>query len=72
MPTYATSAVEKLEMDRLVASGYRIRAVQEGLDGAGVYFEHPDSVEQPHMHMQLLTADARKYLAVLLLREQRD
>ncbi|MDP4099286.1 hypothetical protein OIN60_21455 [Paenibacillus sp. P96] len=70
MSAYELYAAEKLELDGLVESGYQIRSVQEGLDGADVRLVHP-GLPEGEASLRLLTADARKYLTVLLLRERR-
>ncbi|MBB3110764.1 hypothetical protein FHS18_002831 [Paenibacillus phyllosphaerae] len=56
---------EKESIDELLASGYRITAIREDLDGAAVLFKRAGTPAEVS-ELQLLTADARKYVVTLL------
>lgn len=58
---------EKKQIDELLQSGYRIRAVKETLEGDFVELER--HLEKKELH--LLTADARKYLGTIIVEEKR-
>lgn len=77
MSTYEEYAAEKEQLDFLLEEGRRIVAFKEDLDGAVVVFSKPladnmqNEANEPVV-IRLGTADARKHVAVLLIRQQQD
>ncbi|WP_127529333.1 hypothetical protein [Paenibacillus kobensis] len=68
MSAYAAFLEEKRAIDQTLIDGYRIVGISEDLDGSAVTFtrgDTADTVEQARL--QLLTADARKYVVTLLI-----
>lgn len=68
MSAYMEYIEEKRAIDELLAEGYRIVSITEDLDGSAVIFTRGNAayaVEQAQL--QLLTADARKYVVTLLI-----
>jgi len=57
---------EKAAVDQLVADGFAIVEVSEGLDGDGVRFARPAGGEA---ELLLTTAEGRKYLGTVLIRQ---
>ncbi|SDT49717.1 hypothetical protein SAMN05444162_4594 [Paenibacillaceae bacterium GAS479] len=74
MSSYEEYAEEKQLLDGLVEEGRRIVEIKEDLDGAVVLFSAlPESSERKEagsISLRLSTADARKHVAVLLIRQQ--
>jgi len=69
MSAYAEFAKEQQEIDELLFKGYSVSGIRENLDGAVVKFVRgepaPGAVE-----LNLLTADARKYVTTLVFAVQ--
>lgn len=57
---------ERQEIDGLLQQGYSILSIIEDLDGARVKFVHGNPNKVP-VWLQLLTADARKYVTTVVL-----
>jgi hypothetical protein len=74
MSAYAEFVSEKQAIERLLAEGYFIAGVTEGLDGMAVRFNKPPSGEEPGASevVRIRNADARKYVATLLFAGQRE
>ncbi|RUS49058.1 hypothetical protein [Cohnella sp. AR92] len=68
MSAYDDYAAEKQALEELVADGYLIARVTELLDGAEVIFVKQGAEKKK---VNLLTADARKYLSYLLIAQQK-
>jgi hypothetical protein len=70
MSAYAEFAKEQQEVDELLFKGYSVVGISENLDGATVKFVRgepaPGTVE-----LNLLTADARKYVTTLVFAVQK-
>ncbi|MET4560068.1 hypothetical protein ABIA69_001211 [Lysinibacillus parviboronicapiens] len=62
MSDYLQSMDEINKVDYFLDSGYKIQYVYENLSGMFVEFGRQDEV----VHLQILTADARKYFAAKL------
>ncbi|WP_107925145.1 hypothetical protein [Lysinibacillus parviboronicapiens] len=62
MSDYLQSMDEINKVDHFLDSGYKIQYVYENLSGMFVEFGRQDEV----VHLQILTADARKYFAAKL------
>jgi len=65
MAAFEEFVKEQQAIDELLFKGYTIAGIQEDLDGANVKFV----LEEPAkgvLNLQLLTADARKYVTTLL------
>ncbi|MEH7304240.1 hypothetical protein [Neobacillus drentensis] len=58
---------ERDKIDFLIQKGYRISGVKEHLNGATVEFEHPKG--NVTEILKIGTANARKYFASLLLKQ---
>ncbi|GMK38817.1 hypothetical protein PCCS19_18710 [Paenibacillus sp. CCS19] len=68
MSAYAAFLEEKRAIDLLLNDGYRIVGISEDLDGSAVTFTRGDTVDAVEQsRLQLLTADARKYVVTLLI-----
>ncbi|MFS0781765.1 hypothetical protein [Bacillus sp. 1P06AnD] len=65
MSDYQQYVGEKLEIDSLMKKGYRIRSVNETLDGAFLTFYH--DVEKQNELIRVMTANGRKYFSTFLL-----
>lgn len=72
MSAYDEYAEEKRMIDELLAKGYAIAGVREGLDGAEVLFVKRGSAEAARAQVHLLTAEARKYMSYLVLVQQAE
>ncbi|WP_410512736.1 hypothetical protein PaeBR_22740 [Paenibacillus sp. BR2-3] len=70
MSAYAEFAKEQQEINDLLFKGYAVASIVENLDGAAVKFVRgepaPGSVK-----LNLLTADARKYVTTLVFAGQK-
>ena len=62
MSAYAEAALEISTIDALLEQGYDILCVHENLSGMFIEMKK----EGDRTHVQLLTADARKYLSIKL------
>ncbi|MNN60342.1 hypothetical protein D3C81_1755150 [compost metagenome] len=62
---------EKETIAELVASGYTIERIIEELDGDIVRFSRDVGEEESIQEVRLSTADARKYLGVVLIEQIR-
>ncbi|WP_322907821.1 hypothetical protein [Paenibacillus campi] len=69
MSAFAEFEREKQQIDAILTQGYRIAAIEENLDGALVHFVQARP-EQERTQLQILTADARKYVTTLLFASQ--
>lgn len=67
MSDYNTFLAERDKIDFYIQKGYVIREVEENLSGAFVTFECQSSGDKEVLHV--LTADARKYFSILLLKQ---
>ncbi|KGE20283.1 hypothetical protein [Paenibacillus wynnii] len=65
MAAYEEFAKEQQAIDQLLFKGYTIAGIQEDLDGATVKFVMGEPTKGV-VYLQLLTADARKYVTTLL------
>ncbi|MBM7568187.1 hypothetical protein [Paenibacillus sacheonensis] len=80
MSAYAEFVSEKQAVERLLAEGYAIAGVTEGLDGMAVRFKMPPSADEPRegrvpdveQIVRIRNADARKYVGTLLFMAQRE
>lgn len=64
MSAYKEYLEEKQHIDALIAEGYHITAISSSLSGDTVRFLHPVLTAK---ELLVCTADARKYITVLLL-----
>ncbi len=62
---------EKAKIDALTAEGFVIADISEGLDGDLVRFARGTGQQKETTELLLLTADARKYLGVVLILQLR-
>ena len=62
METYEDVLQEIATIDAILAQGYQFKVVYENLSGTFAEFEKPSNTAM----LQILTAEARKYLAVKL------
>ncbi|MFB9326758.1 hypothetical protein ACFFSY_12605 [Paenibacillus aurantiacus] len=70
MSHYAEVLKEQRAIDALLADGFRITRISEDMDGSAVVFaKTAPSAERAEL--QLLTADARKYVVTLLFTRMR-
>lgn len=69
MSAFAEFEQEKQQIDAILAQGYTIAAIQENLDGALLHFIQSSSHAE-RTQLQILTADARKYVTTLLFARQ--
>lgn len=70
MSHYAEVLKEQRAIDALLADGFRITRISEDMDGSAVVFaKTAPSTERAKL--QLLTADARKYVVTLLFTRMR-
>jgi hypothetical protein len=67
MSTYKEFLIEKNEIDSLIKKGYKIKNIQETLDGAFVDFENQEEVEKV-ITLHIMNADTRKYFVSLLMK----
>ena len=67
MSDYKGFIKEKNRVDTLIQDGYRIIAVKETLEGDFVEFERHLEREE----LQLLTAEARKYIGTIIVEVKR-
>ncbi|MFD0697970.1 hypothetical protein ACFQZT_28245 [Paenibacillus sp. GCM10027628] len=67
MSEYEQFMREKQKLDDFVSQNFKIVRVEEDLNGAVLDLEHPGG-ETASLHLE--TANARKYYAVLLIRQQ--
>lgn len=65
MAAFEEYAKEQQAIDELLFKGYAISGIHEDLDGATVKFEMKEPAKGV-VNLQLLTADARKYVTTLL------
>ncbi len=65
MSAFAQYEQEKQRIDAILIQGYQIAAIQENLDGALLHFTKPSPMKD-RTELQILTADARKYVTTLL------
>ncbi|WP_411345062.1 hypothetical protein ACE3MZ_02945 [Paenibacillus sp. WLX1005] len=65
MSTFAEFEKEKMQIDEVMAQGYMVLAIRETLDGAMILFARNGNSKES-TQLQLLTADARKYVTSLL------
>jgi hypothetical protein len=63
---------EREKIDLLIQKGYRIKYVNENLSGAFVEFENKSQEEKRNVTHHVLTADARKYFSVILIKQQKE
>ena len=67
MSDYQQFLQERDQIDFLLQKGYKIKKVTENLSGAIVDFEKSEDTETLH----ILTAEARKYLSVKVIQQQK-
>lgn len=72
MSAYDEYAEEKRTLDELLAKGYAIAGVREGLEGAEVLFVKRGAADTAKLQVHLLTAEARKYVSYLVLVQQAE
>ncbi|MFD2128996.1 hypothetical protein ACFSKT_29155 [Paenibacillus xanthanilyticus] len=70
MSHYAEVLKEQRAIDALLADGYRITRISEDMDGSAVSFAKAAPSDE-RAELQLLTADARKYVVTLLFARMR-
>ncbi|CAM4273208.1 hypothetical protein L1N85_18235 [Paenibacillus alkaliterrae] len=68
MAAYEQFAEERNKIDSYIKQQYRITAVREDLSGTRLTLEHPGG---DRTELLVLTADARKHLANVLIRQRR-
>ncbi|MGO4369996.1 hypothetical protein [Paenibacillus sp. 2TAB19] len=66
MSAYEQYMEEKLRIDNFIERRYKIKAVTEDLSGSTVHMEHPGGEQTV---VQILTADARKYLVNVVIKQ---
>ncbi|MDQ0058901.1 hypothetical protein [Paenibacillus harenae] len=66
MTAYQQFKEEKLKIDDFIERRYKIAEVKEDLNGASVVMEHPGGERTA---IQILTADARKYLVNAIIKQ---
>lgn len=66
MSAYEQVKEEKLKIDDFIERDYKIAEVKEDLSGASVVMEHPGGEQAV---IQILTADARKYLVNVIIKQ---
>ncbi|QFT89978.1 hypothetical protein FIU87_15035 [Bacillus sp. THAF10] len=73
MSDYQQYVAEKEKIDFFIVKGYHIKSVEENLEGSFLLLEkngdEKENVEQQTLHIK--HADARKYFASILIRQQR-
>ncbi len=69
MSDYQHYLKEKERINDLIESGYRIKEVIENLSGSFVQFEKETKGEQDIKELHIVTADARKYFSVMMIRQ---
>lgn len=69
MSDYEQYRLEKQKLDDYAEQKFRIVGVKEDLSGAWLNLEHPGG-ETATLHLK--TANARKYYAALLIKQQQD
>lgn len=67
MSEYEQFMREKQKLDNFVSQKFKIVGVKEDLNGALLDLEHPGG-ETASLHLE--TANARKYVAALLIRQE--
>ncbi|EXX85008.1 hypothetical protein BG53_09710 [Paenibacillus darwinianus] len=73
MSAWQAYVEEKTKIDGLIAEGYFILGVTEGLDGDAVRFVRISGDYVGEMaELLLLTADARKYMGAVLIGQLRN
>ncbi|WP_339146996.1 MULTISPECIES: hypothetical protein [unclassified Sutcliffiella] len=74
MSDYQQYIAEKDKIDFFINKGFRIKDVEENLEGAFLVLEMNDGKKDiPHEEtLHIKHADSRKYFASLLIRQQRQ
>jgi hypothetical protein len=66
---YQQYLAERDKIDYLLQKGYRIKGVLENLSGAFVQFEKGKDEEIETETLHILTAEARKYFSVMIMKQ---
>lgn len=66
---YHLYLAERDKIDFLLQKGYRINGVIENLSGAFVQFEKRKDEETTTEILHILTAEARKYFSVMMIKQ---
>ncbi|CAG9619434.1 hypothetical protein [Sutcliffiella rhizosphaerae] len=61
-------AIEKERIDFFIDKGFRIKVVEENLEGAFLVLENKEKQEET---LHIKHADARKYFSSILIKQQR-
>jgi hypothetical protein len=69
---YQQYLAEREKIDFLIQKGYCIKGVLENLSGAYLQFEKGGNEEKETETLHILTAEARKYFAVIMLKQKLD
>lgn len=69
MSDYQQYLAERDKIDFLLQKGHRIKSVQENLSGAFVEFEKLNDSNKETETLHILTADARKYFSVMIIKQ---
>ncbi|MCH1626998.1 hypothetical protein [Fredinandcohnia quinoae] len=69
MSDYQMFLQERDRLDYLIQKGFRITNITENLSGAFVEFENSASEKET---LQIVNPEARKYFAVLLIKQQKE
>ncbi|MFD1736499.1 hypothetical protein ACFSCX_07965 [Bacillus salitolerans] len=69
MSDYQQFLAERDKIDFLLQKGFRIKSVTENLSGAFVEFEKASEEETEIQVLHVLTAEARKYFSVVLMKQ---
>ncbi|MFC0273039.1 hypothetical protein ACFFIX_16560 [Metabacillus herbersteinensis] len=70
MSDYHLYLAERDKIDFLLQKGYRINGVLENLSGAFVQFEKEIDEETTTETLHILTAEARKYFSVMMIKQK--
>ncbi|MEK3825670.1 hypothetical protein [Paenibacillus sp. FSL K6-1558] len=71
MSEHEAFELEKLDIERLIAQGYRICSVREHLEGAHVTWALPDLPEE-NVEQHVGTASGRKWFSHILIRQLQE
>ena len=69
MSDYQQYLAERDKIDFLLQKGYRINGVLENLSGAFVQFEKEKDEDKTTETLHILTAEARKYFSVMMIKQ---
>lgn len=69
MSDYQQYLAEREKIDYLIQKGFCIKGVLENLSGAYLQFEKGENDEKETETLHILTAEARKYFSVIMLKQ---